>query len=144
MTAVLKGGRPGPRIALRADMDALPVTERTGLPFASKVTTTYGGQTTGVMHACGHDGHTSMLLGAAKYLSETRNFSGRVALIFQPAEEGGGGGKVMIEDGLFEKVAIDEVYGMHNWPGMPVGHFGIRVGGEWEHFHKHDLSHRPH
>ncbi|WEJ32620.1 M20 aminoacylase family protein [Devosia sp. SD17-2] len=122
VVAIINGrGGPGKTIGLRADMDALSVTEKTGAPHASTVP--------GKMHACGHDGHTSMLLGAAKYLSETRNFSGRVALIFQPAEEGGGGGKVMIEDGLFEKVAIDEVYGMHNWPGMPVGHFGIRVGG---------------
>src|SRR5690606_15861845 len=111
----------GRTIGLRADMDALPMTEKTGLPHASTIE--------GKMHACGHDGHTAMLLGAAKYLAETRNFDGRVALIFQPAEEGGGGGKVMVQDGLFEQVAIDEVYGMHNWPGMPVGHFGIRTGG---------------
>ncbi len=111
----------GRTIGLRADMDALPVTEKTGAPYASTMP--------GKMHACGHDGHTAMLLGAAKYLAETRNFDGRVALIFQPAEEGGGGGKVMIEDGLFDRVAIDEVYGMHNWPGMPVGSFGIRAGG---------------
>lgn len=111
----------GRTIGLRADMDALPMTEKTGAPYSSK--------TDGKMHACGHDGHTAMLLGAAKYLAETRNFDGRVALIFQPAEEGGGGGKVMLEDGLLDKVAIDEVYGMHNWPGMPLGHFGIRTGG---------------
>jgi amidohydrolase len=111
----------GRTIGLRADMDALPVTERTGAPHASTIP--------GKMHACGHDGHTAMLLGAAKYLAETRNFDGRVALIFQPAEEGGGGGKVMIEDGLLERFGIAEVYGMHNWPGMPVGHFGIRAGG---------------
>ena len=116
-----RGGESGRSIGLRADMDALPVTEKTGLPYASTIA--------GKMHACGHDGHTAMLLGAAKYLAETRNFDGRVALIFQPAEEGGGGGKVMIEDGLFERVAIDEVYGMHNWPGMPIGAFGIRAGG---------------
>ena len=111
----------GKTIGLRADMDALTVTEKTGAAYAST--------NQGKMHACGHDGHTAMLLGAAKYLAETRNFDGRVALIFQPAEEGGGGGKVMIEDGLVEKFDIAEVYGMHNWPGMPVGHFGIRHGG---------------
>ncbi|OAM77642.1 M20 aminoacylase family protein [Devosia elaeis] len=111
----------GKTIGLRADMDALPMTEKSGVPYASTIA--------GKMHACGHDGHTAMLLGAAKYLAETRNFDGRVALIFQPAEEGGGGGKVMIEDGLFEKTGIDEVYGMHNWPGMPLGQFGIRAGG---------------
>ncbi len=113
--------KSGRTIGLRADMDALPVTEKTGAPHASTIA--------GKMHACGHDGHTAMLLGAAKYLAETRNFDGRVALIFQPAEEGGGGGKVMIADGLFEKTGIDEVYGMHNWPGMPLGQFGIRAGG---------------
>lgn len=111
----------GRTIGLRADMDALPMTEKTGSAYASTVP--------GKMHACGHDGHTAMLLGAAKYLAETRNFDGRVALIFQPAEEGGGGGKVMIEDGLIDQFAINEVYGMHNWPGMPLGHFGIRAGG---------------
>src|SRR5690606_19066971 len=98
----------GRTIGLRADMDALPMTEKSGKPYASTVA--------GKMHACGHDGHTAMLLGAAKYLAETRNFDGRVALIFQPAEEGGGGGKVMLEDGLLDRVAIDEFYGMHNWP----------------------------
>jgi hippurate hydrolase len=111
----------GKTIGLRADMDALPVTEKTGKDYASSVA--------GRMHACGHDGHTAMLLGAAKYLAETRNFDGRVAVIFQPAEEGGGGGKEMVQDGLMERFGISEVYGMHNWPGMPTGHFGIRVGG---------------
>ncbi|UXN70554.1 M20 family metallopeptidase [Devosia neptuniae] len=111
----------GKTIGLRADMDALPVTEKTGKDYASSVN--------GRMHACGHDGHTAMLLGAAKYLAETRNFDGRVAVIFQPAEEGGGGGKEMVRDGLMERFGISEVYGMHNWPGMPIGHFGIRVGG---------------
>jgi hippurate hydrolase len=111
----------GRTIGLRADMDALPITERTGRSYASTVP--------GKMHACGHDGHTAMLLGAAKYLAETRNFDGRIALIFQPAEEGGAGGKAMLEDGLVERFFIDEFYGMHNWPGMPVGHFGIRAGG---------------
>jgi amidohydrolase len=111
----------GRTIGLRADMDALPVTEKTGKDYASTVP--------GKMHACGHDGHTAMLLGAAKYLAETRNFDGRIALIFQPAEEGGAGGKAMLNDGLVERFAIDEFYGMHNWPGMPAGHFGIRAGG---------------
>ncbi len=110
----------GKVIGLRADMDALPIHEQTGLDYASK--------TPGAMHACGHDGHTAMLLGAAKYLSETRNFDGTVVVIFQPAEEGGGGGKVMCDEGLMERWGIQEVYGMHNWPGMPVGSFAIRTG----------------
>jgi amidohydrolase len=107
-------------IGLRADMDALPIHEATGLDYASK--------TDGAMHACGHDGHTAMLLGAAKYLSETRNFDGTVVVIFQPAEEGGGGGREMCEDGMMDRFGIQEVYGMHNWPGLPVGEFGIRAG----------------
>lgn len=107
-------------IGLRADMDALPIMEATGLPHASK--------TPGKMHACGHDGHTAMLLGAAQYLAETRNFDGRVVLIFQPAEEGGGGGNVMVQEGLMDRWDIDEVYGMHNMPGHPTGHFAIREG----------------
>jgi amidohydrolase len=122
VVGIIKGRGAGTRtVGLRADMDALPMTEKTAMPYAST--------TPGKMHACGHDGHTSMLLGAAKYLAETRNFDGRVALIFQPAEEGGGGGKVMLDDGLLERFDIAEVYGMHNWPGMPVGRFGIRSGG---------------
>ena len=116
-----RGNTSNRTIGLRADMDALSITEKTGAAYASTVD--------GKMHACGHDGHTAMLLGAAKYLAETRNFDGRVAVIFQPAEEGGGGGRVMIEDGLIDRFAITEVYGMHNWPGMPVGQFGIRTGG---------------
>jgi hippurate hydrolase len=107
-------------IGLRADMDALPIHEATGLPYASK--------TDNAMHACGHDGHTAMLLGAAQYLAETRNFNGTVIVIFQPAEEGGGGGREMCEDGMMDRWNIDEVYGMHNWPGMPVGAFAIRPG----------------
>ncbi len=114
-------GRPGAgRIGLRADMDALPITEETGVPYASR--------NPGKMHACGHDGHTTMLLGAAKYLAETRNFDGTVHLIFQPAEENFGGAKVMIDDGLFEKFPCDEVYGIHNMPNAAQGTFAWKVG----------------
>ena len=122
VVGVIKGksDKSGKTIGLRADMDALPILEATGLDYASK--------TPGAMHACGHDGHTAMLLGAAKYLSETRNFDGTVVVIFQPAEEGGGGGREMCDDGMMDRWSIDEVYGMHNWPGNPVGSFAIRPG----------------
>jgi hippurate hydrolase len=121
VVGLIRGKAPGRRVVgLRADMDALPIVETTGLPYASRVP--------GKMHACGHDGHTAMLLGAAKYLAETRNFAGAVAVIFQPAEEGGAGGRAMVEDGLMERFGIDEVYGMHNWPGQPIGQFAIRPG----------------
>jgi hippurate hydrolase len=122
VVGVIKGktDTAGKVIGLRADMDALPIHEATGLDYASK--------TPNAMHACGHDGHTAMLLGAAKYLSETRNFDGTVVLIFQPAEEGGGGGREMCEDGMMDRWGIQEVYGMHNWPGEPTGAFAIRSG----------------
>ncbi len=107
-------------IGLRADMDALPIAEATGLPYASA--------TPGAMHACGHDGHTAMLLGAAQYLAETRNFDGTAVVIFQPAEEGGGGGREMVDDGMMERFGIQQVYGMHNMPGLPLGDFHIRPG----------------
>lgn len=122
VVAVIKGRSDtrGRVIGLRADMDALPIEEATGLDYASTVP--------GKMHACGHDGHTSMLLGAAQYLAETRNFDGTAVLIFQPAEEGGAGGLAMCQDGLMDRWGIQEVYGMHNTPGLPVGEFAIRPG----------------
>ena len=121
VVGIIRGSQgEGKTVGLRADMDALPITETSGQPHASR--------TPGKMHACGHDGHTSMLLGAAKYLAETRNFPGSVAVIFQPAEEGGGGGNEMVKDGMMERFGIASVYGMHNMPGIPLGHFAIRPG----------------
>ena len=125
VVGVIKGKKPAGKgdikvIGLRADMDALPIHEETNLPYASK--------TPGKMHACGHDGHTAMLLGAARYLAETRNFAGDAIVIFQPAEEGGAGADAMIKDGLMDRFGIEQVYGMHNSPGLPVGAFSIRPG----------------
>jgi len=122
VVGVIRGRKNGSGrvIGLRADMDALPIRETADVPYRSEVD--------GRMHACGHDGHTAMLLGAARYLAETRNFDGTAVVIFQPAEEGGAGGRAMVEDGLMTRWGIDEVYGMHNMPGMPVGHFGTRPG----------------
>jgi hippurate hydrolase len=122
VVGVIRGrsNNSGKVIGLRADMDALPIEEATNVPHKSKVP--------GKMHACGHDGHTAMLLGAAKYLADTRNFDGTAVVIFQPAEEGGGGGNEMLKDGLMERFGVHEVYGMHNMPGIPVGQFAIRPG----------------
>jgi len=120
IVAIIDGQGTGPTIGLRADMDALPIDEITGADYAS----THAGR----MHACGHDGHTTMLLGAAKYLAETRRFKGRVALMFQPAEEDGGGGEVMVREGVMERFAVREVYGIHNAPNIPFGHFQTTPG----------------
>jgi amidohydrolase len=121
VVGVIRGRKPGAKtVGLRADMDALPIEEATALPYKSTVP--------GKMHACGHDGHTAMLLGAAKYLADTRNFAGTAVMIFQPAEEGGAGARAMLRDGLFDRFGIQQVFGMHNYPGMPVGEFAIRSG----------------
>jgi amidohydrolase len=121
VVGVIRGSKPGGKvIGMRADMDALPIEEATTVAYKSTVP--------GKMHACGHDGHTAMLLGAAKYLAETRNFAGTAVVIFQPAEEGGAGARAMMDDGLFDRFGIEEVFGMHNYPGMPIGQFAIRSG----------------
>lgn len=121
VVGVIRGRGPGKTIGIRADMDALPILERTGLDYAS--------QTPGRMHACGHDGHTAILLGTAKYLAETRNFDGNAVMIFQPAEEGGAGGRAMVEAGIMDRFGVDEVYGLHNMPGQDAGSIAMRVGG---------------
>lgn len=120
LVATLEGDRPGPTVGLRADMDALPILEQTGLPYASKYD--------GVAHSCGHDGHMVMLLGAAEYLAKTRNFPGTVRFIFQPAEEALGGALAMLKDGLLNKWPLNQVFAVHNWPGIPVGQMAVQPG----------------
>jgi len=132
VVGTLKAGRGNRAIGLRADLDALPIQEQNTFAHRSRHD--------GKMHACGHDGHTTMLLGAAKYLAETRRFDGTVHFIFQPAEENEGGGRVMVEEGLFEKFPCEAVYGMHNWPGMAVGQFGVMPGPVMASFDIFDIT----
>ncbi|TVT40378.1 amidohydrolase [Hymenobacter setariae] len=136
VVGILKGGKPGPVVALRADMDGLPITESTGLPFASTVKTTYLGQPVGVMHACGHDTHVAMLLGAAEVLSQLKkDLPGTVKFIFQPAEEGSlpgvvGGAKLMVQEGVLENPKVEAIFGLHIWASAPVGQLQYRPRGE--------------
>jgi amidohydrolase len=136
VVGLLKGGKPGPVVALRADMDGLPITESTGLPFASTVKTTYLGQPVGVMHACGHDTHVAMLLGAAEVLSQLKkDLPGTVKFIFQPAEEGSlpgtvGGAKLMVQEGVLENPKVEAIFGLHIWASAPVGQLQYRPRGE--------------
>ncbi|MBB4287003.1 M20 aminoacylase family protein [Roseospira goensis] len=133
VVGTLRGRRPGDRaIGLRADMDALPIQETNGFAHRSRHD--------GRMHACGHDGHTAMLLGAAKALAEAPDFAGTVQFIFQPAEEGEGGGRVMVEEGLFERFPVESVWGLHNWPGLEVGRFDVRVGPIMAAFDTFDIT----
>ena len=120
VVGVLRNGRASSAVGLRADLDALHIHEASGVPHASQVP--------GKMHACGHDGHTTMLLAAARALAQRKRFDGTAYFIFQPAEENEGGGRVMVEQGLFDRFPMQAVYGMHNWPGMPAGTFGVRAG----------------
>ncbi len=135
VVAVLKGGKPGPVVALRADMDALPVTEEVEVPFASKVRTTYDGKEVGVMHACGHDAHTAILLGVAQVLSKLKaDLPGTVEFLFQPAEEGPpageeGGARLMIKEGVFHDLKPEAIFGLHVTPSFDVGQIGWRTGG---------------
>ena len=127
--AMIQGGKPGPKIALRADMDALPVTEKSGLPFASKVTATFRGETVGVMHACGHDAHTGILMGVAEALvAMQQDLPGQVMLVFQPAEEGEGGAASMLKDGLFEDFKPDAIFGLHVFATVQAGQIAVRGG----------------
>ena len=120
VVATLRNGSSGRSVGIRADFDALPILEETGLPYASEIP--------GVMHACGHDGHTAMLLGAAKILAERRNFDGVIHLIFQPAEEGAGGAKAMLDDGILERFAMQRIFALHNWPGLEAGTVAVHRG----------------
>ncbi len=132
VVGIITGKQPGPWLGLRADIDALDIHEANEFSHRS--------QHDGKMHACGHDGHTAMLLGAARVLAEKRDFSGTVAVIFQPAEENEGGGRLMVEEGLFDRFPIESVYGLHNWPGLPAGQFAIRPGPQMASYDVFEIS----